>query len=248
MRRAAWLTLAAALVVAACGFGGPTTPSAPTPEPTPPPVSELLGIRCIGGLTFDPSLLGTPGFDETAPDDAAAALRTFALQNARSGVPQRGWIRVAQTADRAEFLARSPDNTTWELAAFSNAGGAWQLVYGGPCDLEVAPPEGTARAEWWIDPGHPVPRATDTTLHLQVLEIECASGRPPIGRVEAPAVRLTETDVEIAVFVRRQPGPQDCPGNPSLPIDVVLPEPLGERRLVDAGVYPPREPLLQPVG
>ena len=239
--------MAAALLVAACGFGAPTTPANPTPSPTEPPIAARFGIRCIGGLTFDPALLGTPGIAETEPDDAAAALRAFALQHAAAGVPQRGWIRVAQTNERAEFLSRSPDDTTWELAAFTNAGGSWSISHAGPCDLEVAAPEGMGRAEWWIDPGHPAPRATDTILHLQVLEIECASGRPPVGRVEGPVIRFTETDVEIAVFVRRQPGPQECPGNPALQVDVALPEPLGERRLVDAAVFPPREPLL-PVG
>src|SRR5688500_3799026 len=206
--------MAAALLVAACGFRGPSDEIGLTPTPEPA-IADRLGVRCMGGLAFDPALLGIPGVAETQEDPAAAALRGYAFENAELGVPSRGWIRVAQTGDRAEFLARSPDGTTWESATFSNASGAWGFQEGGPCDLEVVAPEGTGRAEWWLDPSFPLPRTTDTTIHIQILEVECAGGQPPVGRVEAPLVSLTPTDARSALFVRRPPGEQECPGNPA---------------------------------
>ncbi len=241
-RRAAALA-AVGLAVAACSFGGPTagTSLAPTPEPA---IADRLGVRCMGGLPFDPALLGLPAVAETQGDAAGDALRGYISQNAAFGVPPTGWVRVAQTDQRVEFLARSPDGTTWEQLAFTGAGGGWTFAEGGPCDLEVVAPDGTGRAEWWIDPSFPTPRATDTTIHLQILELECAGGQPPIGRVEAPLVSLTPTEARIAIFVRRQPGDHECPGNPPLSVEVELPEPLGARSLLDAGVFPPRAPIL----
>ena len=83
-----------------------------------------------------------------------------------------------------------------------------------------------------------------TTIHLQILELECASGQRPIGRVEAPVVSLTPDEAQIAIFVRRPPGDQECPGNPPFAVELELPEPLGARSLLDAGVFPPRAPIL----
>ena len=38
-------------------------------------------------------------------------------------------------------------------------------------------------------------------------------------------------------YVTPLPGSQKCPGNPQTPAVFVLPEPIGERRAVDAGEY-----------
>jgi hypothetical protein len=42
-------------------------------------------------------------------------------------------------------------------------------------------------------------------------------------------------------WVRRLPGNQECPRNPDLPVEITLPEPLGDRKLVDGSTIPPRD-------
>lgn len=52
-------------------------------------------------------------------------------------------------------------------------------------------------------------------------------------RLLGPEVVMTDTRVLIAFAARRRPGMQTCPGNPEQPVTVDLPEPLGDREIVD---------------
>jgi hypothetical protein len=58
------------------------------------------------------------------------------------------------------------------------------------------------------------------------------------GRVEQPDVFYREDEIRIVAYVTALPGMQTCPGNPSTPAVFVLPEPIGARRIVDAGEFP----------
>ena len=104
----------------------------------------------------------------------------------------------------------------------------------GELDARVGP------ASWWLDPAAPAPTPTSTTIHALVREQSCASGKTPEGRVEPPAIDLTDTAVTITITIRRRPGAQDCQANPPFPLTVTLPEPLGDRTLFDGAGTPPR--------
>jgi hypothetical protein len=78
-------------------------------------------------------------------------------------------------------------------------------------------------------------------VHLLVTERACASGEPATGRVRGSVLEVTATTIRITVGVVPADGGQDCQGNPPTPYVLDLPEPLGERVLVDAGVDPERE-------
>jgi hypothetical protein len=96
-------------------------------------------------------------------------------------------------------------------------------------------------AAWWVDPTA-LPLSPDaTTIPALIMEEACASGRPPEARVLEPTVFSSETAVLVSVLVRRQPGAQDCQGNPAVPLEIHLAEPLGSRRLLDASEVPPRD-------
>ncbi|HET9347173.1 MAG TPA: hypothetical protein VFO05_15890 [Candidatus Limnocylindrales bacterium] len=99
-------------------------------------------------------------------------------------------------------------------------------------------------AAWWVDPAAgPLDPAT-TTIPALIRERECASGQSPEGRVVDPAVFASEDAFLVNVWVRIAPG--DCPSNPEFPIEISLPEPLGDRQLLDGSEIPPRDASVRP--
>ena len=90
------------------------------------------------------------------------------------------------------------------------------------------------------------PSPKDETLHLSIIETTCRSGIDPRPRLETPQVIYGEATVTIALFVRPPPGGgvYTCIGPPPVRIVVELAEPLGDRDLLDGGVYPPQTPEL----
>lgn len=103
-------------------------------------------------------------------------------------------------------------------------------------------------AAWWLDPNAVAPTAASTTVSVLVLEESCASGRTPEGRVEPPTIEITDTEVIVTFAIRKQPGGQDCQGNPPFPVSLKLSEPLGSRTLLDGSETPPRKVDGPPAG
>ena len=81
----------------------------------------------------------------------------------------------------------------------------------------------------------------DTQLSLTVYEVPCSSGAPIEGRTEEPRVEMGATTVTVTIRIRQRLGTQTCPLHP-WPLTVLLPEPLGNRQLLDGGRVPPAPP------
>lgn len=244
MKRLA-LVFTAVLVLAGCGSVEVPPPSAsPSVEPTPelPLDPGVLGLTCGDGIAFHPSLLAVPGQAQNDPDPPAAALRVEITGSADElTLPRAGWVRVAQLADRVQFVAPDDDGDGWFVVGMMARDGRWTLDLKGECQPEVVLPAGIGRAEWRLDPAFPLPGAGDRQIHVRINELACASGQPPEGRVLPPIVAPSQTAMTIAILVTNRPGGQDCPGNPDFPLTVDLPEPLGGRPLLDGAVFPPRD-------
>jgi hypothetical protein len=100
-------------------------------------------------------------------------------------------------------------------------------------------------ATWWVDP-QAAPLPTTTTIRALVRETACASGRSPEGRVEPPRIDVGAEAITVTFDIRKLPGGQDCQGNAPFPVTITLPEPLGNRTLLDGGVKPPRDAMTLP--
>ena len=74
------------------------------------------------------------------------------------------------------------------------------------------------------------------------MEQACASGRPAFGRMSPPVVAYVPDSLTLTIGVRTSPGFAACPSNPPTPATVILPEPVGERVLLDGGRHPPAPP------
>ena len=96
-------------------------------------------------------------------------------------------------------------------------------------------------AAWWVNPrAAPLP-PTATSIPALIREQACAGGQSPEGRVVDPTVFSSPDAILITVSVRRRTGGQDCPGNPQFPIEIPLPQALGDRKLLDGSTIPPRD-------
>jgi hypothetical protein len=243
------LVLAAAVLFAACGSTEVPQPSgSPSASPSVEPSVELpldpgvLGLTCGSDLAFHPSLLATAGRAETDADAAAEALRVEIAGSASElDLPRAGWVRVAQLADRVQFVSPDRNGDGWLVVGLILRDGRWSLDVMGECQPEILLPAGVSRAEWRLDPAFPPPAVGDRTVRILINERACSGGSSPEGRVLPPIIAPSPTAMTIAILVTNIPGGNDCPGNPDFAMKVDLPEPLGGRPLLDGAVFPPRD-------
>ena len=248
--------LAAAALTLLAGCGSPPVPSssaAPDGSVSPTPIAtidqrELVGglLTCGDGTTFPANALDGPGGAELGADEAAAGLRAVLADTEGLQLPRSGWHLVALSATRAQFIGRGGGPDAWFVVSLTRGAAGWTLDLAGECGLVVVLGPGIGPAAWWLDPaaGLPGPETREFTALVQ--EQSCAGGRPPDGRIAAPLV-VYRPDAVIVVFgVVPLPGGQDCQGSPPGKVRIVLTEPLGQRRLLDGGVVPPRDATKPP--
>lgn len=90
---------------------------------------------------------------------------------------------------------------------------------------------GTAAATWVVAPDQRISAGT-TSFTAEVVRLGCNGG--VTGTVEEPAIRLTDEQVVLTFRVSPADPPEaDCQGNAAVRYTVELPEPLGDRALVD---------------
>jgi hypothetical protein len=100
---------------------------------------------------------------------------------------------------------------------------------------------GLVRADWWLDPDAPPPAVGDRSIRALVQEYACAGGKSPEGRIQAPSIAYFEDAIVVTMSIRPLPGDHDCPANPATAFEIRLDQAVGGRRLLDGGVFPPRD-------
>ena len=244
MRRLSLALLASVLALAGCA----PTQTTLTPSPavaTPPVVDSGLRLACRGDATivFAPAVLAASGSAETEQDPAATALREFLLApSAPEGdVPDSGWVRVGQTATVALFVttAEAGSDSPFHQVQLEFREGRWTLGRVGACQpvAVLRPPLGVAR--WWVDPAGPAITPETRTFKALVLEQACANGQSSDGRIAPPLVEYQADAIVLTFGVTPFPGGADCPGHQPGHYSVTLEEPIGDRALLDGGVFPP---------
>lgn len=234
MRRGLLLALTALLL--GCG-AGPQAGFGPV-EPLPTPGSLLV----CSGEPFPHAGLHGPAVTE-ADDEAALAFREWFEAEAREplarGGPE-GWWVLQRSSDTAEFATggHPEEQHPYQTVVFEREGAEWRFLRGGGCTPRPFHPGGSA-ASWWPTD---LVAAETSQLDIEVRERACASGESAEGRILDPVIRSDEHTVVVSVFVRPLDGDQTCPSNPATPFTLDLDEPLGDRELLDGGVYPPRDP------
>jgi hypothetical protein len=236
-----------ALAVAGCA---PATPSpSAAPSDAPPPAAGLGETRytCTGAPGFLPSLLDQPAIAELEDHPSAVALRAAIAEVGPDidMLPASGYWLLNRDDRSAEYLARDPAGaeSDFVFAHMENQGAGWTNGGWGGCRPEIVL-DGLNLATWVLDPDVPPPGAGATTFTALVSERTCTGGKPMGARLQPPSITYGPDAVLVVFGARPLEGDSfDCPSNPSTRVVVQLREPLGERRLLDAGFFPPAEPV-----
>jgi hypothetical protein len=214
-----------------------------------------------GGLPFPPSALTQSEAKPLDPADLAvsALLRQIDLsrkQRSKRGLfrrgqrlPElddaeklRGWRILAETDDEILFGRGAPPRLA-TAAVTRNRGDRWTLLGVSIAKSLRAVHDGVRASSWRPDPDFPVsPR--DTQLHILLTEQTMASGRLAEDRILPPEVALEQGRLVMRCFVRPLEGYTGRSSRHETPVLVELPEPIGERELVDGAVFwaPPEQP------
>jgi hypothetical protein len=246
MRVAAGLlaSMVAAPMVAGCGTAPSSAGSVDTVA-LPPDREAALRYTC-GGIPFAAAAIEGNSSDELAEDPTAAALRAH-LAKADMDIdwlPDSGWTFVGRDATHAEYVTDGGDQGFFSVTLAKEVG-PWQVTGWGGCSPMRVLPEGVGNASWAVAPGQSIGPAT-MRFEALVTEQACASGRSSEGRVVGPDILEVDDEMLVTFGVRSLPGDQECPGNAPTRVVIVLPEPLGDRRLLDGSTLPPRQPVAEP--
>ena len=197
-----------------------------------------LIVGCWAGPYFPFSTLEeTTLLSEDEPPGVAEAIDGFLSSGEGDFWPQDGWLVLTVGDDELLLVNEGSDGLAFMNV--SRADGVWAWAgsqMGGPCPLHYGVPNDLNPVDWRVDPDIEVdPDATE--LHVIATERPCVSGQEMGDRLLEPQVVMTPTELRIAFAAERPPGEAfTCPGNPETPVTVTLPEPLGDRAVVEGYV------------
>jgi len=225
--------LAAVIVLSACAV---TQPSSDQPE------QPFTRATCGGPPAFHPGVMDQQGGTEQGDDPAAAALRAALApgEDIDDTLPDRGWIEVTRTESMVKFLARGGDGPGLAIVTVVPRDGQWTLDRAGRCELLPEIRAGLDLAMFRVAPGEELtPEMTE--VDVLVTELACSSGQDADGRIRVDRIIPGDSSVIVVIATAPRGGDHECPDNPETPFLLQLPEPLGDRALLDAYSLPPRD-------
>jgi len=152
-----------------------------------------------------------------------------------------GWRQLAPTEDEVLFGRGRPPRAVTIAIRFDARRGEW-LPHAMTGDRPLrATRDGVRASSWRIDPTYE-PQPGDTELRILVTEQRRAGGKFADGRIEVPDLWASADELVLTMFVTPLHGFQVQAPNPETAVKVVLPEPIGERELVDGAIYEPAPP------
>jgi hypothetical protein len=234
------------LVVVATLAVGCAEPFAST-LPTVPVVAANaadISYSCGGRPAFSPALFDKPGDAEKLQTPVGAAFRDFLAKPAAEG-NLSGWYYLGGDAETATFILPRVAEDDVIVADVQNDGGRWYAPGFENCGAEAVL-EGLQNADWIFDPASALPQSTDRQFVALVTHDTCMSGQASsTATVTSPAIRY-EQDRILVIFGQLMPldEPAICEANRGRTARVLvhLDEPIGIRRLLDGGRYPPGDP------
>lgn len=207
-----------------------------------------VAYNCAGVPFVPGAVLGQPTPAETRQGEVYDALRFHLEEGTALGdYPAAPWYELGSADDQTQFFAEydpppSPDGPLGVYMALEQRDGAWEWAGAGECRPTAHHPS-LGPATWALEGSELGPE--DTAFTASVTERSCASGQSSEGRVRDPLIEYREDAVIVTFFVAPLDGDATCPGNPPTAVGVQLDEPLGDRALLDGGVWPPREPVAE---
>jgi hypothetical protein len=223
-----------------------TACSSTQPTPSGDAVTKPAAGRVSCGPvapSFPVAVVEGNAVDDLGNDQPAAVLQATVRESqglpTGERLPAEGWIRAVQTDDVVLFVAPG-DAGAWSMVKVQLRDGIWGFDASGRCRLQPELPVGVDLAVFRVAPDRqPAPEAME--LDLLVTETACNSGQDARGRIRVLDIVPTGEALTILLGVVPRPGPQECPSNPETPFTMVLPEPLGDRAVLDGSSVPARD-------
>jgi hypothetical protein len=207
-----------------------------TPRSAP---AEPALVSDGSGLPFPPSALDGSAGDLDHEDPATAALvKMLARQKPPAG--PTGWRVLARTDDEVLFGHGQPPGLVTVTMRRGTRREGWISV-----SVVRDPPlrttrEGVRASGWRLDPTREL-ASQDTIIRVLVTEQTRAGGARAARRLQTPDLHAREDELVLTMFVTPRGGiQQPSASNPETAARIQLPEPLGERALVDGALYDPR--------
>jgi hypothetical protein len=213
-----------------------------------PPLPGRVTCGNLDAPSFPLAVLNQAAGVDPAADQPAAILHATLRETEGlpegEGLPGEGWIRAAQTDDVVLFVARA-QGMAWSMVKVERRDGVWSTDGYGACNLQPDVPDGMNLAVFRLSPDAELMPET-TEVDLLVTELACNSGQDARGRIRVLDLVPAADTVTVIIAVVPRPGGHDCPGNPATPFTLSLPEPLGDRVILDGSEVPPRDAALCP--
>lgn len=206
------------------------------------------GMTCGGGPSFSAEALEGPGGAENGADPAAVALRQHLATDHIDidWIPDAGWIEVSRTDADVLYLAPDPAaEGSWYFASVGLDADGWEVDGWGGCPLQPDVGPGMGIASFRVAPDEELDPAA-IEIAVLVTERACNSGEDAEGRIVVAEIDEADDSVTVTFAVRPRGGAQECPSNPETPFVLALPDPLGDRVLLDGSSVPPRDATVCP--
>ena len=204
------------------------------------------------GLGFAPEVLSAE-FEPLDPEDPAVKILIQQLDHSSFGpqvrVPWRterrspdelaavleGW-RILASNENLRLFGKGAPPTLITVGVKRERGKRWVIGGVSPARQLRASRAGIRASSFRVDPERP-PTPEDSVLALLVTEQTRAGGRLAYGRFQAPDLYLDEHEALLRCFITPLQGWQAGTRPWETPVLVQLPEPLGERTVVDGAIY-----------
>jgi hypothetical protein len=207
-----------------------------TPQPAP---YEPELVSDGSGLSFSPAVFTQPSGQLDAADPAVQALvEVLGRQKARGGAPPTSlapWRVLTRDDDDVLFgYGQPPELRTVLMRRHPRHGWASHRV---TKQAELRSVRGDVRASSWRPDPTREPEPDDTVLRVLVTERTRAGGKRADDRLQAPDLHLGERELVLTTFVTPFEGFMPPGSAPETPARVALPEPLGNRALIDGALF-----------
>jgi hypothetical protein len=194
-------------------------------------------VTCSSGVFPIGALDNIRPLEETDPGGVTEAIAPFLEGEEGKFWPQDGWQILHETDDRVHLIAKTDQGTLAHMQVTAGGSGwtwAGASLAGDPCELQFVVSEELNTVDWRLDPEAEPLSASTVEFGVILTERPCVDGREIGDRLLGPEIVMTETRVFVAFAAERPEGDAfTCPGNPDMPYVVELPEPLGDRELME---------------
>ncbi|MGN6217763.1 MAG: hypothetical protein ACTHN7_12565 [Solirubrobacterales bacterium] len=233
------LVLLAAAIAAVPALAWEEKPAS-GPDPAVATWTEWPHRVSCGGLRFNPIVaFSSPTGVGKTNTPQVRAMKKF-IDIGEELARKHDWRLLAEEKRWAEFGAgRLPDELEW--IGVERRRGHWSFAsYTSRCE-PASVRRGLEAITWTLDPDQPQLNPKTRSILVDLGPSECSSGKPAAPRLQKPEFREQNGALLMGLWLRPlPPGGYTCQGIIEPPVRIKLPEPLGERDLMDGGTYPPR--------